>query len=197
MTRITIGALVVGMAFAAGCKSSSDRQDVQSERETLLQERQELSEVRTEEQQKLQEELGSAREDFQQEQAELRQGTQEEIAGERQDVAEAEQDLAETRQEYRQQGAEETAPAEQGVGGAGEAGMTYSGTIESKKADKLTLKTPEGTQELLVTPDTEFTHLGNDITIADIPEGSNVRASYEMKADKKVADRVEVLMPKK
>lgn len=191
MTRITIGALVVGMAFAAGCKSSSDRQDVQSERETLLQERQELSEVRTEEQQKLQEELGSAREDFQQEQAELRQGTQEEIAGERQDVAEAEQDLAETRQEYRAEGVEE------GVGGAGEAGMTYSGTIESKKADKLTLKTPEGTQELLVTPDTEFTHMGNDITIADIPEGSNVRASYEMKADKKVADRVEVLMPKK
>jgi hypothetical protein len=82
------------------------------------------------------------------------------------------------------------------IGGAGEAGaMSLRGTVESKKADKLTLNTDQGKKDLIVTTDTELVHLGRDIRIEDIVPGAEVRASYNIEANRWVADRVELLDP--
>jgi hypothetical protein len=165
--------------FVTGCQRGTTEGDVQSQREDVLEQRQELAETRVEEQQR----------------------AQEEIQSEREDLFREEQELAETREEYHQEQAEQRAEQraeprddDRAFGGAAEEGMhTLSGTIESKRADELTLKTEQGEQKLFVTPDTKFTWGGENVQITDIPEGSEVRASYEMKADRHVADEVEVL----
>lgn len=192
MRKLIIASIASAAVLVVGCQRN-DAGEVQSERQELIEERQNLQETQAQAQQEVQQTEAEARQQMQQEIQEQKESAQQEVAEAREDVAEQRQDLAETREEFRQEHQDEA------VGGAGEQGMagqSISGTIESSKADKLMLKTEQGSRELFVTPDTEFNHLGRSIEITEIPKGSQVRASFTKEGNREVADRVEVLAPK-
>lgn len=190
MRKLIIAGIASAAVLVVGCQRNN-AEEVQSERQELIEERQNLQETQAQAQQEVQQTEAEARQQMQQEIQEQRESAQQEVAEAREDVTEQRQDLAETREEFQQQ-------QEGAVGGAGQQGMgqSISGTIESSKADKLTLKTEQGSRELFVTPDTQINHLGRSIEITEIPQGSQVRASFSKEGNREVADRVEVLAPK-
>lgn len=189
MRAISLAVLLGGSAMIVGCQRGADREDVQAQREDLLEERKDLAQTRAE-----------AMQERQQEVQEARQSAQEEVADARQDVVEQRQELQETRSEFHQQQAQQQQQQDesgaQAIGGGaneGFEGPTLTGTVQSKMADKLTLQTGQGTRELIITTDTEFTRNGEDIEMNQIAAGSEVRASYKTELDKQVAEKVEVL----
>lgn len=178
MRKLLISATVAGLGLF-GCKA--ERQDVAEQREDVAEARSahqdRAAELRQEEAREVQE---------------VGQDTQEELADSREEVINEERELAETQRE---------AAERAGVGGSGLASpVAVTGTLKSSLGSGVTLTDKLGGELKLDTDDqTVVMHNGQKVEIDDFEEGSQIRASYVVQDDEKVAREITILRaaPKK
>jgi hypothetical protein len=76
----------------------------------------------------------------------------------------------------------------------GEQKLTETGTVANASEDKITLRRPTGDElELDVRPETSIMRGGQKVDATALSEGAEVRASYVIRGDEKVAERIEVM----
>jgi multidrug resistance efflux pump len=167
MTRAWKAGLVFAAALAfAGCKRPA--QEAAEERRELAQEQQET-----------QEDIARIQQEAQEDIAEERQ----ELAEKREDVAEAEREAREERFGERREGMEGTT-------------ASVIGRVESTFGDQIKIRDQAGREIELNTDDsTRVMMNGREVKVDELKEGTQVRASYAMDGDDRVAKEVQVLSP--
>jgi hypothetical protein len=127
--------------------------------------------------------IAEERQEAQQEVAETQREASEKLAAQQRDVTEAEREVAEADRAR----AGEFAPT---------LGTTLvTGQLKESMGDEITLNTQSGEVKLDTDATTKVTYQGNDVKLDDYSEGTEVRASYSMKGDEKIAHEVEILKP--
>jgi hypothetical protein len=169
MRNIMIAACVVA-GLAVGCKSENKR--VQDERADVVETRQEMNK-----------DIAEVRHEAAEDKAEVDHKASEKIADKREDLAEEQKDLAEAKQDLAQNRVDEAS-----VGG------TVTGMLKSTMGDNLTVRDVNGLDYKLETDDTtRVRHNGTAVKLDDFKEGTEVRASYSVNGDEKIATDVEIL----
>jgi membrane protein involved in colicin uptake len=181
MKKLLIAAAAVaGLVSVTGCKN--EREKVREERADLAEKRVEAQKDITEIRQEMGEKTAEARKEMSEDTAEVRAeankniaDVRKDLADERKDVAEAERDLAQARVDDKMTGGSVTGILKSTTGG-------------------LTVRDSAGVDYELETNDaTKVMHDGTAVKLDDIKEGSEVRASYAVDGEEKVAKDVEVL----
>jgi hypothetical protein len=194
MRKILIGSLaVVGLMGLGACKTSA--RDVEQERKEAA--RKEASANK---------EIAEIRQDANKDQANREHEAQKDIAEEKREVAEERQDVAQAEAERQRDMARDNdndlldndrdyrAGDNRNLDAAPGANAMVVGTLKSTLGQQITIADGKGGEFKLGTDDaTHVTQNGAPVDIDDFKEGSEVRASYTLDGEKKVAREVVIL----
>jgi len=176
---VAVGA-IAGLMLATGCKN--ERQKLEDERADLAEKRQEVGKELSEIRQDMAKETAEVRQDAAEKTAEVRQDAQKEMADKREELAEERRDVNEAQRDLAQAKVDDATT-----------GGTVTGTLKSTTGG-LTIRDDKGLDYELETNDaTTVTYDGQRVKLDDFKEGSEVRASYSVHGDDKVAKDVEIL----
>lgn len=207
MTRTQwISAGAVALLFATGCREREAAQapavaESQQQGEQALERAQEAQEQARDQRQEAagaREEVAEARQDLQEAQQQQQQASQQAMEAQRQAAQQAEQAQQQT-QEAREQLAQRQEqlaqpPPGQATGQAGSM-LTINGRVTASAEDSLTLRSPAGEAvRLQLNEQTQVFIDGQQGEIGEIPQGAEVRASYQPSSGQEpTALRVDVM----
>jgi hypothetical protein len=194
MRNLVLGGLAA-LALITGCRN--DARDVQQKREEVARKEAranaKINDIRQDANRDEANREAEARRDTNKEwvdakhdEANREKAAQKEIAGEQIDVADERKELAKTEADYRNDQTKSVPYSRASV----------TGTLKSTLGDNITLRDSQGGDLKLDTDKSTMVRMnGAAVDIDDFKEGTQVRASYALDGDKKVARDVEVLKP--